>query len=191
MKIFKALWSLPVVALSVFNINCFKAAEKPDAAKSGSSFYDLNYVAIDGKPVNFSQYKGKKVLIVNVASKCGYTSQYDDLEKLSNTFGEKVVVVGFPANDFMGQEPGTNEEIAAFCKTSFSVDFPMSQKISVVGEGKHPVYKWLTTKSLNGWNEAEPKWNFFKYLIDEKGELLAVFPSKTKPLDAEITKFFN
>lgn len=155
-------------------------------AKSTTSVYDINYTSIDGKEMNLQQYKGKKILIVNVASKCGFTPQYAELEKLYETHKDKLVIVGFPANDFKKQEPGTNTEIAQFCSLNYGVTFPMAAKISVIGENKHPLYKWLTDKKLNGWNDQEPQWNFFKYLIDEKGELIHVFPSTTKPMDEEI-----
>ena len=148
--------------------------------------YNLTYTSIDGKPVSLETYKGKKLLIVNVASKCGFTPQYEDLEKLYETYKDKLTIVGFPANDFKKQEPGTNEEISEFCKLNYGVSFPLAAKISVVGENKDPIYKWLTDKSLNGWNELEPQWNFYKYLIDENGELIKVFPSTTKPLDEDI-----
>lgn len=175
-----------VLLLSIFNINCFKNAEKPMQAKSTTSVYDITYSSIDGKEMNLQQYKGKKILLVNVASKCGFTPQYADLEKLYETHKDKLVIVGFPANDFLKQEPGTNSEIAQFCSLNYGVTFPMAAKISVVGDNKHPLYRWLTDKKLNGWNDQEPQWNFFKYLIDEKGELIHVFPSNTKPMDEEV-----
>lgn len=155
-------------------------------AKSTTSVYDITYSSIDGKEMNLQQYKGKKILLVNVASKCGFTPQYADLEKLYETHKDKLVIVGFPANDFLKQEPGTNSEIAQFCSLNYGVTFPMAAKISVVGDNKHPLYRWLTDKKLNGWNDQEPQWNFFKYLIDEKGELIHVFPSNTKPMDEEV-----
>ncbi len=155
-------------------------------SKSSTSIYDISFSSIDGKETNLLQYRGKKILIVNVASKCGFTPQYADLEKLYETHKDKLVIVGFPANDFLKQEPGTNEEIAQFCSLNYGVTFPMASKITVVGDNKHQLYKWLTDKKLNGWNDQEPQWNFFKYLIDEKGELTHVFPSTTKPMDEEI-----
>ena len=178
--------TLLVLFLSLLHINCFRSAEKPVQSKSTTSIFDINYSSIDGKITSLSNFKGKKILIVNVASKCGFTPQYAELEKLYETYKEKLVIVGFPANDFLKQEPGTNTEIAQFCSLNYGVTFPMAGKISVVGETKHPLYKWLTDKKLNGWNEQEPQWNFFKYLIDEKGELIRVFPSTTKPLDEEL-----
>jgi glutathione peroxidase len=175
-----------MLLLSFFHINCFRSAEKPMQSKSTTSIFDIEYSSIDGKTTNLREFKGKKILIVNVASKCGFTPQYAELEKLYETYKDKLVIVGFPANDFLKQEPGTNTEIAQFCSLTYGVTFPMAEKISVVGDNKHPLYKWLTDKKQNGWSNQEPQWNFFKYLIDEKGELIRVFPSTTKPFDEEI-----
>ncbi|WP_448519850.1 glutathione peroxidase [Rhodoflexus sp.] len=150
------------------------------------SFYDFKMKDINGEVVDFSTFKGKKVLIVNVASKCGYTPQYAELEELHKKYGDKVVVLGFPANNFGGQEPGTNAEIAEFCRSTYGVSFRMFEKISVKGDNMHPLYKWLSTKELNGWNSDAPKWNFTKYLINEKGELVKLFGSGVKPLSSDI-----
>lgn len=150
------------------------------------SFYDFKMTAIDGQIIDFSQYKGKKVLLVNVASKCGYTPQYADLQELHELYGNKVAVLGFPANNFGKQEPGSNDEIALFCSENYGVSFQMFEKISVKGDEMHPLYHWLSEKKYNGWNDDEPNWNFCKYLVNEKGELVAFFPSKVKPLDEEI-----
>jgi glutathione peroxidase len=162
-------------------------AVRPDETDSKKSIYDYSYTAIDGSVVDLKQFKGKYLLLVNVASKCGYTPQYEDLEKLFQEYKDKLVIIGFPANDFGKQEPGSNEEIATFCSRTYGVTFPMAEKISVIGDDMHPIYKWLTDKSLNGWNEAAPKWNFFKYLIGKDGQLLKVFPSKVTPMSVEIT----
>jgi len=167
--------------------NYFRGAEKPANMNSKKSIYGYSFKSIDGKTISLSQYKGKKILIVNVASRCGFTPQYEDLEKLYEQYKEKLVVIGFPANNFKHQEPGTNEEIAKFCSSKYGVTFPMSEKISVLGEDQNDLYKWLTDKSLNGWNVFPPKWNFYKYLISENGELSKVFPSTTKPLSKDIT----
>lgn len=153
-----------------------------------SGFYSLKMKTIKGEEVDFSQFKGKKVLIVNTASECGFTPQYEGLEDLYKTYGKKgLVVLGFPANDFGGQEPGSNLQIAEFCKENYGVTFPMFEKSSVVGGDKNEVYQWLCSKSANGWNEQEPTWNFCKYLVDEKGKLVAFFPSKVEPMSEEIT----
>ncbi|MCU0437210.1 MAG: glutathione peroxidase [Raineya sp.] len=152
------------------------------------SFYDFKMEAIDGKTIDFSQYKGKKVLLVNVASKCGYTPQYEQLQALHEKYGNKVTILGFPANNFGSQEPGTNEEIATFCKKNYGVTFQMFQKISVKGSDMHPLYKWLSDKSQNGWNDQAPSWNFCKYLVNEKGELVKFYGSGVDPIGDEMLK---
>lgn len=169
----------------------FSQTKKPQNAKSLKSLYEYEFTSIDGKKTVLSEFRGKKILFVNVASKCGFTTQYEGLEKLYDTYKDQIVVIGFPANDFKNQEPGTNEEIATFCKTTYGVKFPMAQKTSVLGKDKHDIYKWLTDKSLNGWNAEEPKWNFHKYLVDENGELVAVFPSMTKPMSDNILAYLK
>ncbi len=151
-----------------------------------TNFYELSFISLDGKKIDFSEFKGKKVLIVNTASKCGFTPQYADLEKLYNEYKEKVVIVGFPSNDFGGQEPGNNNEIREFCQMNYGVTFLMMSKSDVKGENKNSVYKWLTEEDKNGWNTQEPTWNFCKYLIDENGQLVKFFSSKVKPMDEEI-----
>jgi glutathione peroxidase len=163
--------------------------KKLQNAKSVKSIFEYSFTSIDGKRTSLTEFRGKKMLFVNVASKCGFTSQYEDLEKLYERYKDQIVVIGFPANDFKNQEPGTNEEIASFCKTTYGVKFPMAQKTSVIRKDKNEIYKWLTDKSLNGWNSEEPKWNFHKYLVDESGELVAVFPSMTKPMSDKILDY--
>ena len=184
----KYLIILGVLAiLGYFGYRFFnRSTQKPEGAKSAKSIYEYSYTSIDGKEVKLGSFRGKKILFVNVASQCGFTPQYEDLEKLYEQHKDRLVVIGFPANDFAGQEPGSNEEIASFCKLNYGVSFPLSEKVSVVGEGKHPIYRWLTDSSLNGWNSAAPKWNFHKYLVGEEGELLAVYPSAIKPLAREV-----
>ena len=148
-----------------------------------SDFYGFQMKTLDGKNVNFSDYKGKKVLVVNTASECGYTPQFAELQQLHEKHGSEVVVLGFPANNFGGQEPGSNEQIASFCQKNYGVTFPMFQKISVVGDDKHPLYVWLQQHAPN---KEEPSWNFNKYLIDEDGHVVAFFPSKVKPMDEQL-----
>ena len=151
------------------------------------SFYDFTVKTIDDEDFALSSLKGKKVLVVNTASKCGFTPQYADLEKLYKEFGgDKFVIIGFPANNFMGQEPGTNEEIETFCRVNYGVTFPMMAKISVKGKDIHPLYQWLTSKSLNGVMDSEVKWNFQKYLIDENGRLVDVVMPKESPYSEKI-----
>lgn len=146
------------------------------------NFYDFQLKGIDGKEVDLNLYKGKKVLIVNVASKCGYTPQYEDLQNLHKQFGNKVVVLGIPANNFGGQEPGTNSEIVEFCEANYGVSFQMFEKVSVVGKDRHPLYQWLEEQS-----GEVPNWNFCKYLLDESGKVIGFYPSAVNPLDEQIT----
>jgi len=155
------------------------------------SFYDFKMKAIDGSMIDFSSFRGKKVLLVNVASKCGFTPQYEELQKLHELYGNKVAVLGFPANNFGQQEPGSNEEIALFCSANYGVTFQMFEKISVKGEDMAPLYQWLTEEKYNGWNNEAPSWNFCKYLVNEKGELVAFFPSKVTPLSNELIAKIN
>jgi glutathione peroxidase len=161
-------------------------------SQNSTGFYDLKAKTIDGKEFSFSELKGKKVLIVNTASKCGYTAQYSDLQKLYETYGgDRFIIIGFPANNFMNQEPGSNEEIQNFCSVNYGVTFPMMEKISVKGDDMDPVYKWLTQKSLNGVMDSEVKWNFNKFMIDEKGNLAGYEPSGTKPMSDKIVNWIK
>ncbi|MEN9883185.1 MAG: hypothetical protein RLZZ420_402 [Bacteroidota bacterium] len=160
-------------------------------AAGPASIHKFKVSSIDGDKIDFSSFKGKKILIVNTASKCGYTPQYADLERLHKAYKDKLVIVGFPANNFGGQEPGSNEQIAEFCQKNYGVSFIMAEKVSVKGEDTHPLFKWLTQKAENGVMDAEIKWNFTKFLLDEKGKLIGVFPSKVNPMGEEITKLLN
>jgi len=161
-------------------------------AFSQKSFYDFKVKDIDGKDFNLSSLKGKKVLVVNTASKCGNTPQYKDLESLYKLYGnQKFVIIGFPANNFGAQEPGTNTDIKTFCTANYGVTFPMMSKISVKGDDMAPLYKWLTSKQLNGVKDSEVKWNFQKYLIDEKGNLIDVVDPKVKPDDEKILSWIK
>lgn len=154
---------------------------------SAQGIYDLDYTSIDGEKVSLSKYKGKKILFVNVASKCGFTPQYKALQELSKKYPNKLVVIGFPSNEFGGQEPGTEAEIKTFCKDNYGVTFPMASKIAVTGDKKHPIYQWLTQKAKNGKEDSSVKWNFQKYIVDEKGEWLAYFYSLTNPMSEKVT----
>ncbi|WP_280640527.1 glutathione peroxidase [Hymenobacter volaticus] len=151
-----------------------------------ATVYDFTVKAIDGKDVKLSQYKGKKLLIVNTASECGYTPQYKELEELYKKHGDKVTVLGFPANNFGGQEPGTNEQISSFCEKNYGVTFPLFSKISVKGDDTAPLYKFLSDKAKNGAVSDAPSWNFCKYLVDEQGHVVGFYPSKVKPLSEEL-----
>ena len=163
-----------------------------DLSKLPKSIYDYSFNHIDGETVNLKRYQGKKIIIVNVASKCGYTPQYEGLQKLYEQFGNKIEILGFPSNDFLWQEPAENDEIKKFCSTNYGVSFQMFEK-SVVKKNKeqNSIYTWLTNKELNGWNDKAPSWNFCKYLINEKGELVKFYPSSIKPQSEEILSFIN
>jgi glutathione peroxidase len=141
--------------------------------------------------IDFSDFEGKKILIVNVASKCGFTYQYEDLEKLYQQYKDKLVVIGFPCNQFLGQEPGSEEKIESFCSSTYGVTFPMTTKINVKGKEQHPIYKWLTSKDLNGKDNYKISWNFNKFLLDEEGQLIEYYGSKVKPMDEAITKHLD
>jgi glutathione peroxidase len=150
------------------------------------SIHGFKVESLDGNTIDFAAFKGKKILIVNTASECGYTPQYKELESLYEKYKEKLVIVGFPANNFGGQEPGSNSEIKTFCTKNYGVTFPMAAKISVKGDDMAPIYKWLTHKDENGVLDAEIKWNFNKFLLDEQGRMIAYFPSKVTPMSKEI-----
>jgi glutathione peroxidase len=158
---------------------------------SNPSIHSFKVKSIEGKTIDFSSFKGKKILVVNTASKCGYTPQYEALQKVYEQYKEKLVIVGFPANNFGGQEPGSDAEVQEFCKARFGVTFPLASKVSVKGDDMAPIYKWLTSKAENGVMDAEIKWNFGKFLLDEKGNLLQYFPSAVKPDSEEILKYIK
>lgn len=183
----KKLFLIGIVGL--FSLGCFSGSfNRPENMETpeGKSFYELSAIDMDGKSVSMSEYKGKKLLIVNVASECGYTPQYADLQKLSEEYKDDLVVIGFPCNDFGGQEPGSNEEIVQFCSSKFDVDFKLFDKITLKGDDRPEVYQWLTDKDENGWNDEAPNWNFCKYLINENGELTNFFRSGVKPMSDEM-----
>lgn len=165
-----------------------KSTVRPVNNVSTKKLYDFKLKSIEGKEIDFSIYKGKKVLIVNTASECGYTPQYTALEELHQKHQDKVTIMGFPANNFGGQEPGENAAIATFCQRNFGVTFQLFQKSEVIGENQNPLYKWLTTKELNGWNKIAPSWNFCKYLVGENGELLKVYTPSINPMSEELIK---
>ncbi len=173
---------------------CFSKTEKTRPANmttspnSTASIYQITINALDGTPIDLGQWKGKKILIVNTASECGFTPQYEELQKLHEKYGNNVAVLGIPSNDFGGQEPGSNVEIQNFCRKNYGVTFQMAEKVRVKGPEKHPLYQWLSDKSKNGWNEEEPSWNFCKYLLNEKGELVKYWSSKIAPLSEEVIK---
>jgi len=151
------------------------------------SFYQLKAMLNNGKTLEFESLKGKKVLIVNTASHCGYTGQYAELQKLSEAYADRLTVIGFPANDFKEQETGTDEEIASFCQVNYGVSFPLVKKsVTIRAPEQNPVYQWLTDPHKNGWNKKQPAWNFTKYLVDETGHLARYFGPSVSPLSAEV-----
>ncbi len=158
---------------------------------NAQSIHNFKVAGIDGKQINLAAYKGKKILIVNTASKCGYTPQYESLQKVYDQYKDKLVILGFPCNQFGGQEPGTNEEIVAFWKANYGVNFPLADKIDVKGANIAPIYQWLTQKAKNGVLDANIGWNFNKFLIDENGKMLAYFPSNVKPESDAITAYLK
>ena len=161
------------------------------ALPDNGSIHSFKVKSIEGGTIDFAKFKGKKILVVNTASKCGYTPQYEALQKVYDQYKDKLVIVGFPANNFGGQEPGTDGEIKDFCKARFGVKFPLASKVSVKGEDMAPIYQWLTSKGKNGVLDADIKWNFNKFLLDENGKMIAYFESKVKPDSDDILKYIK
>lgn len=155
------------------------------------SIHRFSVEGLEGQTIDFSAFRGKKILVVNTASECGLTPQYQLLEEMSTSFAQKLIVVGFPCNDFGGQEPGSADEIAAFCERNFGVSFPLGAKVDILGPSPSPIYRWLTTKAENGFADSSVSWNFQKYLLDENGHLIAVFSPTTSPLDAGILELIG
>jgi|TARA_B100001989_G_C24336267_1_gene362644 glutathione peroxidase len=167
-------------------------SEKLDISGLSKNFYEYSIELINGEKISLDKYKGKKIIIVNVASKCGYTPQYGGLQKLYEEYGSKVEIIGVPSNDFLFQEPGKNKDIETFCKSNYGVSFPIAKKTVVKKNSKqHPLYSWLSFKELNGWNDSSPSWNFYKYLIDNEGNLVNILSSKAKPQGKQILDFIN
>ena len=167
----------------------FIPPKKNDFVKT--SIYEFKVPGLIGGTIDFSKFKGKMILVVNTASKCGNTPQYDDLEKLYEKYKNKLVIVGFPANNFGGQEPGSNGQIAEFCKKNYGVTFPMAEKVSVKGDDIAPIYKYILDEAAKHGFNNPIEWNFTKFLIDEHGKLIAVFPSKVNPMSEEVLKYLN
>ena len=182
-----------LLSAAAFLQNCTNQKKEiaQDKTKTMKTIYDYKVESLDGAEINFADFKGKKILIVNTASECGFTPQYADLETISKEYKDKVVVVGFPANNFGSQEPGSDAEIGAFCEKNFGVTFPMASKVSVKGDDTAPIFKYLTDKNLNGVKNTTILWNFTKFLVDENGQLIDSFISTTKPTDGAITKYFK
>lgn len=185
----KFIWFAAFTALGVLAYSFIFRVKNVTHAPMNKKFHELSIKSLDGKnTINFANFKGKKVLCVNTASACGYTGQYEGLQKLSEKYKDKLVVIGFPCNQFGAQESGSSEEISTFCKKNYGVTFPLSEKIDVKGAKQHPVYQWLCQKSNNGVGDYEVKWNFNKFLVDEQGNLKAYFPSSVKPESDELAK---
>ena len=194
MKVIFILALSTIISVSGIYILREKVFKVNDQAPEGDfvsdkSFYTLSAKDIDGKIINFSKFKGKKLLIVNVASKCGYTSQYKDLQELHRKYNDKITILAFPSNNFGFQEPGSNDQIEEFCDSNFGIEFQLFEKSDVRGKNSNDVYKWLSSIESNGWNDKSPRWNFFKYLIDENGNLSSIYSSNVNPLDKEIVDF--
>ncbi len=164
---------------------------KENAALKSGSIHDFKVPGLDGSTIDFAAFKGKKILVVNTASKCGLTPQYEGLESLYKKYGDRLVIVGFPSNDFLFQEPGSNADIAEFCQRNYGVSFPMAGKVEVKGKNQAAVYQWLTNKNLNGVESSSVTWNFQKYLLDEEGKLVQHFSPKTDPEDPELVKWIE
>jgi glutathione peroxidase len=193
MKISKYIYVL-LSSVLLFATGCYRqrvVKNRPNTItdkNTNTMFYNFKLNTLDGQTIDFSKYKGKKVIILNVASKCGFTPQYADWQAFYDKNKDKVEVLGFPSNEFLGQEPGSNTEIGEFCQKNYGVTFQMFEKTNVKGSDKSEFYTWLSDKSKNGWNEQEPSWNFCKYVVNEQGELTHFFSSVVKPEDAEFLK---
>lgn len=179
------------IACQVSN-NSVKQENNEKTTQKMKTLHDFQVKDINGKTFDLAQLKGKKVMIINTASECGYTPQYEQLEKIYHQYKDKnFVVIGFPCNDFGQQEPGSEAEILSFCKKNYGVTFPMMAKVKILGDGQDEIYQWLTKKSMNGVEDTEVKWNFQKYLIDENGKYVRMVSTRVKPDDAEITNWIE
>jgi glutathione peroxidase len=186
-KIIKAFYPVLMNVGKLFGKNK-KMKNNPAALPPAISFYSLKAPANNGEEIRFDAYKGKKVLLVNTASNCGFTPQYEELQQLYERYKDRLVIIGFPANDFGEQEKGNDQQIASFCKLNYGVNFPLAIKSRVIrGAGQNQVFEWLTNKSENGWNDQQPTWNFSKYLVNEQGVLTHYFDPSVSPLSQEIT----
>jgi glutathione peroxidase len=165
-----------------------KLASNQSEETTNTSLYDIEINALSGTPINLASFKGKHILFVNVASKCGFTTQYKELQQLSDTYKDELVVIGSPCNQFGSQEPGSSDEIKSFCQLNFGVTFLLTEKIEVKGKTQHPLYTWLTNKDLNNKKSSSVKWNFQKYLVNPEGKLIDYYFSITKPMSSKITK---
>lgn len=190
------LLALPFFAFSLVGMSGIDIMNEPagedTVTMTMKTLHEFTALTIEGEELDLSTFKGKKVLIVNTASECGLTPQYEMLQELHNEYGgDNFAIIGFPSNDFAGQEPGSEKEIAAFCQKNYGVTFQMMSKVKVKGEGVHPVYQWLTSKAENGVADYEVKWNFHKFLVDEEGKLVKAVDPQTLPVDEEITSWVS
>ena len=193
-KIILILSGIAILILSgLLFVSCAAKANKTNVKnkKPITLFYDLEAKSIDGNIIKMSDFKDKNILIVNVASKCGYTPQYKGLQELYKTHKDKLHILAFPSNDFLGQEPGSNKEIKNFCEVNFGVQFDIFEKISVKGSKVHPIYGWLSSEELNGWNNQGPTWNFSKYLIDKEGKLVGFWGPSIEPQSKDIVNLID
>ena len=190
LKLLPRLFSLSTILIMVATISLNNILNAGGYNNSMKSFYDLQLNDINGNKIDLVSLKGKKVLIVNVASKCGYTSQYSDLQDLYENHSDKLEIIGIPCNDFGRQEPGSASEIKNFCKINYGVTFTLAEKQKIKSKPVSGVYEWLSNPDLNGWNSSLPSWNFCKYMIDESGELTHFFKSGVNPNDKEILDLF-
>ena len=201
MTIRKKISQVGLISLYILTISCvfIESGEKEllnnqnDKKKmsTSESIYNIKVNKLDGTSIDLKEFKGKKMLFVNVASKCGYTPQYAELQELYDQYSEKLEIFGVPCNQFGGQEPGSDEEIAQFCKKNYGVTFTMLEKVDVKGSSQHPLYSWLTTKEKNGVMDATVRWNFHKFLVDEEGALINMYNSRTNPVGTEMLEAIN
>ena len=182
--------TLNIILISLITLISVEYSSKNIKTKP-MPIYDITINDIEGKEINLKDFKGKYVLFVNVASNCGFTRQYKDLQTLHDKYEDELVVVGVPCNQFGGQEPGDEEQISIFCSEKYNVTFPMTEKIAVRGSNQHPLYKWLTSKDLNGRKNSSVKWNFQKYLVDKDGNLIDYWYSLTNPTSSKITNYIR
>lgn len=188
----KRLLFTAITLVAIVSVACtFSGNEAPTNPIETMNIYDIKIQKLEGGDLDLADFKGKKMLIVNVASKCGYTSQYAELQELYDLNSDELMIIGVPCNQFGGQEPGSADEIATFCEKNYGVTFQMTEKVDVKGKDQHPLYQWLTQKSLNGVEDSKVSWNFNKYLIDENGALIGVYGSGTNPMSEDITKLLN
>lgn len=187
-KMLKSFYPVLTKITHFFGVNN-RVIETDKLVTPSSSIYDIPIELINGDTINLANWKGKKIIIVNTASDCGYTAQYEELQSLYKQEAGKLMIIAFPANDFKRQEKGSNKEIEAFCKKNYGVEFPIASKSVVVkNDGQHPLFKWLSDPKSNGWNKEAPAWNFSKYLIDEEGRLIGYYDPGVNPLGAEINQ---